>query len=160
MSNDYTYLKVTIHDNDFSYDLQKTCELVYEICREYNSYPTEEGLLILREAIKHMLFGVQTASRLMSWSEYYKHNSDIIDYFDLCLNLEFVNCECVLDFEWDNGESIYVPMFDYGEVIVRQIFNILKESFQRTRYAEQISIWNNCRLRNDGRHYEHWYLCH
>jgi hypothetical protein len=106
------YLSVTIHDNDFTSSLQMIGELLYDIFQFEEKYPTEEDFLTLKEIIKYLWFGADMAQDLMRWGSL---NSPNMKYFEPYL--EFVNFEDIPD--WDNHETIYIPMFDDGEIITK-----------------------------------------
>lgn len=87
-------------------------ELLYDLFYSEDNYPTEEQLPKLKELIKHLWYNVYLIQDLMR----YKSAGAIdVDYFNPYL--EFVNFEDIP--EWDNAESIYIPMFDDAEIIVR-----------------------------------------
>lgn len=106
------YLRVTIHDNDFRRSLDMISELLYEIFQLEGKYPTEEDLPILKEYIKHLWFGTHMTNSLMRWG---KCNAIGIGYFEP--HLEFVDYLDIPD--WDNAESVYIPMFDGAEILNR-----------------------------------------
>ena len=106
------YLRVTIHDNDFTFPLEMISDLLYKTFQMEGRYPTEENFSVLKECIKHLWLGEYMASSLMRWGE--RNNIDI-NYFEP--RLEFVNYLDIPD--WDNAESVYIPMFDDAEVLMR-----------------------------------------
>lgn len=112
MNNNTKYLRVTIHDNDFRTSLRMISELLYETFQLENKYPTEEDFPVLKECIQHLWFGEHMASNLMRWG---KHNTIDIIYFKP--HLEFVDYLDIPD--WDNAESVYIPMFDDAEILIR-----------------------------------------
>ena len=112
MDKNLKYLRVTIHDNDFTSSLQMVGELLYDIFQFEEKYPTEEDFVILKEIINHLWFGADMAQDLMRWG---RLNVPNMKYFEP--SLEFVNFANIPD--WDNYESIYIPMFDDGEIITK-----------------------------------------
>lgn len=106
------YLRVTIHDNDFTSSLKKVGTLLYNSFYMEDNYPTEEQLPELEESIKHLWYGANMTQALMRWGEITKVD---ISYFKP--RLEFVNYLDIPD--EDNYESIYIPMFDDAEILVR-----------------------------------------
>lgn len=112
MSKNVKYLSVSICDNDFTSSLQMVGELLYDIFQYEGKYPTEEDFLRLKEIIKYLWLGADMAQDLMRWGHI---NSPNIKYFEP--DLEFVNSDDIPD--WDNYETIYIPMFDDGEIIAR-----------------------------------------
>ena len=112
MNTNAKYLRVTIHDNDFCTSLAMISELLYETFQFEDRYPTEEDFPALKECIKHLFFGEHMVSKLMRWG---KCDTIDINYFEPCL--EFVDYLDIPD--WDNDESIYIPMFDDAEILAR-----------------------------------------
>ena len=112
INTDAKYLRITIHDNDFRTSLEAIGELLYESFQFEGNYPTEAQFSMLKECIKYLWFGANMTKDLMRWGEI----TDVdIDYFNP--RLEFVDYLDIPD--WDNGESIYIPMFDDAEIISR-----------------------------------------
>lgn len=106
------YLRVTIHDNDFRHSLSMIGELLYEVFCMEGIFPTEEQFPMLKECIKHLWYGANATKDLIRWGEptgcgadYFKPHLEFIDYLDIP--------------DWDNRESIYIPMFDGAEVLMR-----------------------------------------
>ena len=107
------YLRITIHDNDFTSSLKLVGELLYKTLCDEGNYPTEEQFPALKKLINHLWFGANMAEHLMRCGREFD-----MDYFDdLEPHLEFVNYADIPDD--DNFESIYIPMFKWGEVLVR-----------------------------------------
>lgn len=108
--NDAKYLRVTIHDNDFTSSLLYVGNLLQQVFID-NEYPTEQDFGVLKEMIMHIWYGIHEITEKLRFEE-----CDLcgFDYFEP--NLEFVNFEDIPD--WDNSESIYIPMFD-GEILLR-----------------------------------------
>lgn len=106
------YLRITIHDNDFSFSLEWIGELLYKIFYTEDNYPTEDKLLTLKEHIKHLWHRTHMIQNLMRWQS--AGNLDD-GYFEP--HLEFVDFADIPD--WDNRESIYIPMFDDAKILVR-----------------------------------------
>ena len=106
------YLRITIHDNDFTTSLQRVGELLYETFYLEGKYPTEEDFPTLKEIIKHLWFCADMAIDLMRWGHL---NTLNMEYFNPCL--EFIDYLDIPD--WGNNESIYIPMFDDAEILTR-----------------------------------------
>ena len=111
--NEHKYLRVTIHDNDFSFSLELIGSLLYEIFYFEDNYPTEEHLPMLKEHIKHLWYRTYRIQDLMRYQS--AGGSVTAGYFNP--NLEFVDAADIPD--WDNGESIYIPMFEDAKVLFR-----------------------------------------
>jgi hypothetical protein len=106
------YLRITIHDNDFSLSLEWIGELLYEIFWAEDNYPTEEKLPMLKEHIKHLWHSTYAIQDFM---RFYPAGDVEENYFNP--HLEFVDFADIPD--WDNHESIYIPMFDDAKILMR-----------------------------------------
>lgn len=107
------YLRITMHDNDFTVSLEHVGHLLQQIFEYEGSYPTEKDLPILSEMINHLWYATHNISNKLRWGiDYYRKSEFVL--FDC--NLEFVDYLDIPD--WDNGESIYIPMF-FGEILTR-----------------------------------------
>lgn len=111
MSTNAKYLRITIHDNDFTNSLEHIGCLLQQVFEFECEYPTEKDFPILKEMIKHLWYGTHHTMRCLRYNDYIETP---IDYFNC--ELEFVNFLDIPD--WDNFESIYIPMF-YGEILIR-----------------------------------------
>ena len=106
------YLKITICDNDFWHSLSLVGDLLQELFWFMDRYPTEDQLEFLKVYIKHIWFGTNGVEKIVGWGNgspidisYFEPDLKIVDFADIP--------------EWDNDESIYIPMFDGGEIITR-----------------------------------------
>lgn len=106
------YLRVTIHDNDFTTSLMMVGKLLYDHFYEEYKYPTEEQLPMLKRCIKYLWFGAEEVKSLMRWGKMLNP-----DFYCFEPHLEFVDYADIP--EDDNYESIYIPMFDNAEIILR-----------------------------------------
>lgn len=105
------YLRVTIHDNDFTNSLLLVGGLLKQVFKYEGKYPIEQDFDILKETIKHIWYGTRGIMNQLCFGKCILYG---IDYFEP--HLEFVDFEDIPD--WDNSESIYIPMFD-GEILLR-----------------------------------------
>lgn len=105
------YLRVTFHDNDFTNSLLLVGDFLKQAFKHEGKYPIEQDLHILKEAISHIWYG---AYEIISKLRFGECDLCGFDYFEP--DLEFVDFEDIPD--WDNSESIYIPMFD-GEILLR-----------------------------------------
>ena len=113
MEQKATYLRVTIHDNDFRFSLELVGEALQEIFEYIEEYPTEEDFPVLKQMIKYIWYGIHHVyEKIDRVDRYYEVE---IDYFEP--DLEFVDFFDIPD--WDNGENIYIPMFDDGKIFWR-----------------------------------------
>lgn len=118
MSKEYTakYLRVTMHDNDFWYSLTLLADILYRIFIEEGRFPEEDELPLLKKYIQPLWFSIDNISSIMRWNKNsvgFSENPERI--FEP--TLEFVDYLDIPD--WDNGESIYIPMFENAEIIRR-----------------------------------------
>lgn len=109
---DGKYLRITIRDNDFSSSLGWIGDLLYEIFWAEDNYPTEEKLPTLKEYIKRLWHSTYMIQDCMRWCPAGEVDEN---YFNP--HLEFVDFADIPD--WDNSESIYIPMFDDAKILVR-----------------------------------------
>ena len=110
------YLRVTIHDNDFSGSLRMVCETFYEICCEEEMFPGEEDFPTIQRYLSQIWCGVDNTMDLLRWKNTITpHHPTDIAY--LAPKLCFVDFQEIPD--WDNYESAYIPMFDGAEVLMR-----------------------------------------
>ena len=106
------YLRITIHDNDFTHSLERVCEVLYDIFQCEGKYPAEQDFPYLQTAIQYMWCGTNMAKDIIRWGNL--HNP-AFRYF--CPDLKIVDETEIPD--WDNYEVVYVPLFDDGTIIVR-----------------------------------------
>lgn len=120
MNQNTTYLRVTIHDNDFRSSLQIVCHAMYDIFSDEDKWPTEEDFPKIKEYIKHIWWGVHNAMNHMRWKNtcvvhHELDKSSGMDYLEP--KLSFINFIEIPD--WDNFESVYIPMFHDAEILLR-----------------------------------------
>ena len=114
LEDDAYYLKVTIHDNDFKYDVEFVANMLNAIFQFFDAAKKSiiDNLFQLQNCIKELLYQTHSIMNLVD-----RYNSGIsvpIDYFEP--KLEVVTYNDIPD--WDNGESVYVPLFE-GSIICR-----------------------------------------
>ena len=130
MNNCY-YLKVTIHDNDFTSDYQILGNLIKDILWINGYYPeydsinhnfiegknlTEEDLPIIKRYIGDAWCMIHNFNNYLRWGK------DIEDternYFNCELTLvDYLKVEKI---DWANNEDIYIPLFSKDmEVILK-----------------------------------------
>lgn len=106
------YLRVTIHDNDFTSSLERACETLYEIFQYAERFPDENEFDVVRGLIKALWHGAYMAESWAKWSTMMH-----LDASYLMPKLEFIESYDIPD--WDNRESVYIPMFYNGYVLTR-----------------------------------------
>lgn len=97
------YLEITIHDNDFSEALRLVGKHLYQIFSETQFPNNEKDLESIKPLVTQLL---DVSHRLYSCS-----NKSYMKYFDVRLKLKFVDFTDIPD--WNNYESIYIPLFKY-----------------------------------------------
>ncbi len=110
------YLRVTIHDNDFWHSLSLLADMLYEIFIEECRFPEEDELPLLKKYIRPLWFSLHNLNSVMRWNKNSVGFKETIEeYFEP--TLEFVDYVDIPD--WDNDESVYIPMFEGAEIIRR-----------------------------------------
>lgn len=112
---DAKYLRITIHDNDFMNELEIVGEILSKLFWAADRYPEEEELDHLKTYIQTLLFSIVNTNNIMPHSVHWEHVENKMELFKP--ELELVH---YLDIpEWNNRENIYIPMFDYGRILIR-----------------------------------------
>lgn len=110
MNKEAKYLRVTLHDNDFIFELESVGELLQDLFIFYGKYPTEKDFPKLKKYIQHILYATNGVCCVLRNC----NCNDNLSYFNPTLNI--VN---YLDIpEWDNSEDIYIPLFDESKKIL------------------------------------------
>lgn len=110
------YLRITIHDNDFWYSLSLLADMLYEIFIRKGRFPEEDELPLLKKYIRPLWFSLHNLNSVMRWNKNSVGFKETIEeYFEP--TLEFVDYVDIPD--WDNDESVYIPMFEGAEIIRR-----------------------------------------
>lgn len=106
------YLYISIRDNDFKFELEDVCRLLYEFFQFTDDYPeNEQDLEELKPIVQNLLYQRDQLKRYKN-----KNYPNVpVSYFKP--QMKFINSLDIPD--WDNGESAYIPMFDDGEVTFR-----------------------------------------
>lgn len=118
MSKEYTakYLRITMHDNDFWLSLEYLSKMLYEIFIFERRFPEEDELTLLKKYIQPLWFSLHNLDSIMNWNKNSVGFKETIEkYFEP--TLEFVDYLDIPD--WDNSESVYIPMFENAEIITR-----------------------------------------
>ena len=118
MSKEYTakYLRITMHDNDFWLSLEYLSKMLYDIFISERRFPEEDELSSLKKFIQPLWFSLHNLSSLMRWNKSCVGFIETIEETFVPI-LEFVDYLDIPD--WDNGESVYIPMFENAEIIRR-----------------------------------------
>lgn len=110
------YSRVTMYDNDFSGSLELLADMLYKIFIGEGRFPEEDEFPLLEKYIQSLWFSLHNISHIMRWNKNivgFKESAE--GYFQP--TLEFIDYLNIPD--WDNGESIYIPMFEDAEIIMR-----------------------------------------
>lgn len=118
LDKEYTakYLRVTMHDNDFSHSLIQLANMLYEIFESEARFPEEDEFPLLKKYIQALWFSLDNLNCVMRWNKNSVGFTETAEK-DFIPTLEFVDYLNIPD--WDNGESIYIPMFENAEIIIR-----------------------------------------
>lgn len=103
------YLRITLHDNDFTSYYQILGETLLKVFQSEKTYPTEEDLSEMETFVSHLWYSIHNIKSLMRWKDTpipYKESSMDCFYPDISI----VDDSDIPDSE--NFEAIYVPMFD------------------------------------------------
>lgn len=103
------YLKITIHDNDFTNSLEQVAHTLNRIFSITGRYPEEDELPLLKEYIESLWFSIDNIWQIMRWNKNsvgFSENPEGI----FKPVLEFVEYEDIPD--WDDNSSVYIPMFN------------------------------------------------
>ena len=109
------YLRITMHDNDFTCSLKHVANVLYKIFQDENRFPEEDEIPLIEKYVKELLFSVHNICSIMRWN---KNSVGFTESSESLFtpHLEFIDYLDIPD--WDNYESIYIPMFE-GEILVR-----------------------------------------
>ena len=110
------YLKLSIHDNDYWYIIERVSESLSEIFYFLDITPDilEDKLPQLKTYIQDMLYTTYAMCFLLkgrdkgeelTLRDYFEPDLEIVDYLDIP--------------DWDNSESAFIPLFNDGAVIYR-----------------------------------------
>lgn len=118
MEKEYTakYLRITMHDNDFTGSLIQLANILYEIFISEGRFPEEDELPILKKYIQSLWFSLHNISSIMRWNKNSVGFEETLEkHFEP--TLKFVDYLDIPD--WSNDEDVYIPMFENAEIIRR-----------------------------------------
>ena len=109
------YLKITIHDNDFTSYYHILGKTLYDIFKYNGKYPDKEDLPKIKNYIDNLWWTIDSLNGFYSWKDTsIKWSENPIKYFNVDLDIvEYTNIP-----DWDNAESIYIPLFDESNEIL------------------------------------------
>lgn len=118
MSEKYTvkYLHITMYDNDFINSLSLLADMLYAIFILEERFPEEDELTLLKKYIQPLWFSIHNINSIMSRNKTVVGFTETLEkYFEPIL--EFID---YLDIpNWDDSQSVYIPMFENAEIIIR-----------------------------------------
>ena len=110
------YLSISIHDNDFMNYAEIMMESIQYMFRFYDFYPnTEEDLNKLKPAIANLWNGFYMVN--VASDKRKERDETKLDMFMKNIDLEIVDFTDIP--EWDNYETMYIPLFKDGECIIK-----------------------------------------
>ena len=108
------YLKITLHDNDFTSIVEFSSILLHELIDFFDGYGSynisDEDLSKLKDDIHHLLYDTYRIYNYLyhrkcnTKFDYFQPELQIVDYLDIP--------------EWNNNESVFIPLFN-GDIITR-----------------------------------------
>lgn len=109
------YLKITMHDNDFTSYAREFGEYIYTMCLFECRFFDEEDIQIIKKYITLLWYSVD---HLHTWLRFGKHFPDTtdkenLDYFTENVEVSIVDEDDLNEQkEYGNCELIYIGMFD------------------------------------------------
>lgn len=101
------YLRITLHDNDFTSYYQTMGDTLSDIFRSVRTYPTEEDLPQIKELVTHLWYSIHNIRSLLRWK------NTPISYDEAKIDCFLPDISIVSDIpEWENNEVLYIPLFD------------------------------------------------
>ena len=105
------YLRITMHDNDYSISLKIIGNTLKNLLNYHYEYITEEDLPKICSYIQSLWYSVHGIHYVLEHKieskeplSNFKPTLQIVDYLDIP--------------DWDNNESIYIPLFDESNEII------------------------------------------
>lgn len=124
------YLKITLHDNDFNWELQNVCRLLsmylpntkmLEMLQAQVIFDntihssSNEGIKMLRVAVIDMLFMFYELQHIINYSNECSHFIDMFkyhhNYFTEQLDISIVDKDDIPD--WNNDEDFFIRLYNY-----------------------------------------------
>lgn len=105
-----------MHDNDFWLSLYQLSKMLYEIFLSEGRFPEEDELPLLRKYIQPLWFSLHNLNSIISWNKNSVGFTESAEKY-FVPTLEFVDYINIPD--WDNDESVYIPMFKNSQIIRR-----------------------------------------
>lgn len=110
------YLRITMHDNDFITSLSLLANILYNIFINEERFPEEDEFSLLGKYIQPLLFSLHNIRHIMRSNKNIIGFSETLEkYFEPALEL-VDGCDIP---DWDDCESVYIPMFTNGKILIR-----------------------------------------
>lgn len=108
------YIMITIYDNDFWFPLETISNYIRETYMWFDSNSfTEEGIPLLKEAVRDMLVSMEKVKYTMRWfGEESKHRTFDEEHYKRYFepDIEIVDESEIIDEDDGNGEHYYIPL--------------------------------------------------
>lgn len=111
------YLKVTVHDNDFTSYYWQVGEAIQNIFKYEGKYSTKEDLDIIKPLIARLWWTIDNLDSYYRWKDtLVEYKPMEFEYFEKSLDLDIVEYTDIPS--WNNAEDIYIPLFESDETIL------------------------------------------
>ena len=144
--NNTRYLRITIHDNDFTQSLIFIGHLLQQIFEFENKYPTEEDFPLLKKMVKHLWYGADNIMFKMRFKEHYSETP--IDIFECDLEfVEYLNITgedraiTTLPMHYTFGLSVIQTHLMQGATIVLTEATIVQPEFWKLIDKHQVTTF-------------------
>lgn len=108
------YLSISIHDNDFMNYAESLMESINFMFKFFHFYPKDEqDLERLKSGIAHMWTSYDLIDKACQGT----FGENRLDMFMKNLDLKIVDFTDIPD--WDNYETMYIPLFENAENIIK-----------------------------------------
>lgn len=125
------YLKITLHDNDFNWELQNVCRLLSmylpntktlasiqeraltNLTTDSNTLNDNDSILVLRDIIIDALCMFHKLQHMIKYNDGHDYwgCGFVIDYFTEQLDISIVDKDDIPD--WNNDEDFCIRLFNY-----------------------------------------------
>lgn len=114
MNEDKKYLRITIYDNDFMDELKDAAYILYRAFYANGKYPTKKDFPYLKKCIRNLINSSYCVNAFARGDkEEDLPNTEVYDKY-FTPELSIIKKEDIPD--WEKYETIYVPLFDDGEI--------------------------------------------
>ena len=112
---DAPYLKVTLHDNDFTSYYKELGNAILSLFK-YVGYPTEEDIEVIKPYIANLWWSMHNIIEPLKWKNTAVDSKPtVFSVFEDNIDVSIIGYADIP--KWNNIEDIYIPLFDNAEVI-------------------------------------------